>query len=295
MNVRSGMARSCLFRRDPGPAIRRPDGRRTGLAALALTLALGACVERGDFGRVKTHSAWNEAVSAAGTLSAAARGAPVSRFAFTDDEEEMRGRAWRFLTPAQDRRWFDHVVAELVATRIVPPEAFAEDITAYHRGLLAADARSPASSYRRLGEDAMADARLIEPFASVASRVLAADGVRLRSLAHVQSLAPADIANAEARVAENRCLIAWVVAGLGSRQRTYRYALEHLVIETPQADAVPVEGAMQVLGRTRKVLDGLGIGPLDGVACAGPVDGVRVAAPPEARPVRPERPIVRKG
>jgi hypothetical protein len=141
----------------------------------------------------------------------------------------------------------------------------------------------------------MADARLIEPFASTAARVLAADGVRLRSLAHVHELSPREAENAEARVAENRCLIAWVVAGLGSRQRSYRYSLEHLVIETPQADAVPVEGALQSLGRTRRLLDGLGIGPLDRVACAGPNSAIPVAPALEARPVRPERLIVRKG
>ena len=128
----------------------------------------------------------------------------------------------------------------------------------------------------------------------MASRVLTADGVRLRSLAHVGQLSPDDIAYAHARVAENRCLIAWVRAGLGSRLRAYRYSLEHLVIETPQADAVPVEHALQSLGRARKVLDGLGVGPLDNVACAGPVDGI-VIAPRDAHPIRPERPIVRKG
>jgi hypothetical protein len=283
------MVRSWLSRVHPQGRTGQPERLA---ATLCLTLALGACVERGDFGRVRTNSAWNDAVFATGTLSAAARGVPVSGFGFTDDEEEMRGRAWRFLTPAHERRWFDHVVAELVATRIVPAEAVAEDVTHYHRALLSADARSPASSYRRLGEDAMADVRLVEPFAVVAARVLAADGVRLRSLSHVQVLAPADIANAEARVAENRCLIAWVAAGLGARMRSYRYALEHLVIETPQADAVPVEGALQTFARTRRVLDGLGVGPLDNAACVGAFDAVRVV--PDTV-IRSERPIVRKG
>jgi hypothetical protein len=289
------MVRSWLSRVRHLERANRPDRIRALAAICGLTLALGACVERGDFGRVKTHSAWNEAVFAAGTVSAVARGVPVSPFAFTDDEEDMRGRAWRFLTPAHDRRWFDHLVAELVATRIVPPEAFAEDITAYHRGLAAADARSPASSYRRLSEDAMADARLIEPFATVASRVLTADGVRLRSLGHVGYLNPDDVAYAHARVAENRCLIAWVRAGLGARLRAYRFSLEHLVIETPQADAVPVEHALQSLGRARKVLDGLGVSPLDNAACAGSVEEVAIAPPAEARPIRSERPVVRKG
>jgi hypothetical protein len=67
------------------------------------------------------------------------------------------------------------------------------------------------------------------------------------------------------------------------------------VIETPQADAVPVEHALQSLGRARKVLDGLGVGPLDNAACVGAVGEIVIAPPAEARPIPSERPVVRKG
>lgn len=274
----------------PSPTWPRTS-RAAACARLGVTLllaaGLGACVETGDFGRPKK-SVWNDAIATAGLVAASRRDEPVSSYGFTDDEEEMHGRAWRFLEPAHERAWFERAVSELVATRIAPASTFVADYTAYHRALLSADPRSASSSYRRLSEDAMADARLIEPFARVASRVLAADAVRLRSLAYVHELSPAEIANAEARVAENRCLIAWVSRGLDLRQRAYRFAIEHLVIETPQPDAVPAERGLAILAREKTVIDQLGVSPLEGAACAGVAER---SAPAPRGPI----PLVRKG
>lgn len=261
--------------------------RIAAAAILVIAAGLGACVERGDFGRVKP-SVWNDALAATGTLSALGRGEAVSPNALTDDEEEMRGRAWRFLVPTHERAWFERVLAELVATRIAPPEPFDEDPSAYYRTLRSEGARSPASLYRQLSEDGSADTHLLGPFAGVAQRVLAADRVRLRSLAYVRDLSPADIADARARVVENRCLFAWVESGLQVRMRSYRYALEHLVIATPQTDAVPAEQALARLGQHRAVLDRLGV-PAIVTACAPAEAG------PEAADLRPAPPPIRKG
>lgn len=259
---------------------------RRGLAcALALAAASG-CVERGDFGRVKP-SVWNEIVSQTGAVAAASRGEPVSPNPLTDDEQELRGRAWRFLVPARDRPWFDRALAELVATRVVPADAIEPDGSAYHRGLRMEGGRSPASMYRRLSEDAAADARLVGPFARTAIRVLAADRIRLAALARVAQLSEADVYAARARVAFNRCLIAWVTSASAFRLAAYRYALEHLVIEAPQRDAVPTERALALLAAERTRLDALGV-TLPG--CAG--DLVIEAPPPDPGSGLP---LVRKG
>ena len=63
----------------------------------------------------------------------------------------------------------------------------------------------------------------------------------------------------------------------------YRFALEHLVIESPQTDAVPVERALPGLGARREALEALGAGPME-AAC----DGV----PPATADARP---LSRKG
>ena len=205
-------------------------------------------------------------LAVAGSVSAALRGEPVSSYPFTDDERELRQRAWRFLMPAHERSWFDRALAELTRSRLLPPWAHPTDHTAYHRALATQPARSPASRYRRLSEDIQADGVLIEPFLGVAARVASADGVRLRTLAYVRDLGESALHAAVARVAENRCLVAWVRIELDRRSSSYRFALEHLTIETPQSQAIPAE---RVLARFEAHLASLGADPVALEACAG--------------------------
>lgn len=257
-------------------------------AALLAAACLAGCVERGDFGRVKP-SVWNDLVAQTGTIAALARDEPVSDNPFTDDETELRGRAWRFLVPARGRPWLDRLLAELVATRIVPSDMIEPDYRAYHEGLLSGPFRSPVSAYRKLSEDVSADGRLVEPFGLAAARVLAADRVRLAALARLRDASAADIVDARARVAENRCLIAWVVSATGFRLAAYRYALEHLVVEAPQRDAIPAERLLARLAAERLRLHGLGVPALAGGACMGD----RGAPEPVVGSDAP--PLVRKG
>lgn len=227
-----------------------------------------------------------------GAFVARERGEAVSAFPLTDDEELLRDRAWRFLTPAHERAYFQGVLSELVATRVLPARWGGEDRDRYHDALVSDGAVSPASRYRRLAEDAAADARLIDPFARVAARVLAADRVRLAALGHARHVEASDAENAEARVVENRCLVAWVRAGVARRADSYAEALEHLVIETPQVQAVPAERTLGGFAAARGVLDTLPVGPV-AQACHWERRG---SAAPE--PVPPERspvPLVRKG
>jgi hypothetical protein len=226
-------------------------------------------VQTGDFGRPRA-SVWNEVIlPATGSLAAQARGEPVSRYVFTDDENELRDRAWRFLMPAHERSWFERTVADLVRTRVLPIEIYPADRAAYHHALMSESFRSPTSRYRRLSEDAFADLKLIGPFAARAARVIAADRVRLRSLAHVRDLDEAQAYHALARVAENRCLIAWVRHETYGRLVSYRYALEHLVIEAPESEAVAAERALASLEIHRRTLDSLVEPPPAGMLCAG--------------------------
>ena len=245
-------------------------GRRACLTGPALlALALGACVQTGDLGRPK-RSDWSESAAlATGSILAQARGEPVSAFILTDDEGELRDRAWRFLTPAHERAFFERILSELTRTRILPASAHPADPSAYHRTLLSEDRRSPHSAYRRLSEDVAADGRLVTPVAAAAARVLAADRVRIQSLRHVQELAHGEAANAAARVAENLCLIAWIDHEALLRVRSYRYALEHLVVEAPQAEAVRVERSLAWLGAQLEPLRALASSLPADAPCSG--------------------------
>ncbi len=230
-------------------------------------------------------SVWNDAVGVTGALAAASRGEAVSGFFVTDDEAEMRDRAWRFLVPTRGRPWLDRAIAELVATRVIPVDLVEPDRRAYHAGLIAEAGRSPVSLYRKLSQDAGGDLRLVGPLASVAARVLSADRLRLAALARAQEVGPAAAAAAEARVAENRCLVAWVTAASAFRLGAYRYALDLLFIEAPGPDAVPTEELLGRLAQERGRLVELGVPPLAAAACAGE----------EAPLARRQEILVRKG
>jgi hypothetical protein len=229
---------------------------------------------------------WNDLIlPAAGARAAAERGEPVSSYPFTDLEQELRDRSWRYLMPDQDRLSFDQTLSNLARTRIRPASEHPSDPRLYYEALVGRPFASPASRFRRISEDADADLRLIGPFGVVAARVIATDRARLRSLAYVRDLTPEQIADASARVIENRCLVAWVRSELRERTSSYRYALEHAFIAMPQDEAAETERTVNALDRHRHALDGLPVPPWrDGVCLP------QVAEPPRA----PAKPLVTK-
>ena len=268
--------------REPAAAAALVFNVRYFFCSALVLFALTGCTETGDFGRPK-QSLWNDVVlPAAGTLAAHARGEPVSRYVYTDDEEELRDRAWRFLMPAHERSWFESIIADLARTRVLPVDLHPADRTAYHGALMGESFRSPASRYRRISEDAIADLKLLGSFAALAARVMAADRVRLRSLAYVRELDEDQVRHAIARVAENRCLIAWVRHATLARIGSYRYALEHVLIEAPQVEAIATERSLAKLEGHRASLDML-IPPVPRSLCAGVHGEIHEARIPVSR------------
>ncbi|GJE17662.1 hypothetical protein AIGOOFII_2378 [Methylobacterium marchantiae] len=256
-----------------------PSGRMVRIASIAVSLLLSACAQEGDFGR-PAPSAWNSLVATTGTVAARYRNEPASYFPFTDDERTLRDRAWRFLMPAAEREAFIDILANLTRTRVLPPNWRDDDVTTYHAALISGSFRSPVSRYRRLSDDITADARLIPLFVATAARVADADTLRLRSLPFVKSLDDENIRQAAMRVAENRCLVAWVRLETGVRSERYRYALQHLVIEVPSVEGVSAERSLAGLDGRRALLDPLL--PLEAEARCGLVEA---PAPQAALPI----------
>lgn len=239
-------------------------------AALGLFLSLAACVETGDFGRPK-QGVWNDIIlPKAGSKAARLRGEALSGFPLTDAEDELRDRSWRFLMPAHERSKFDNRMANLVRTRVLPPDIDTADQGAYYRTIMGVRARSPASRFRRIGEDAAADAALVAPFADVARRVIAADEARMKSIAYLEEVSDREIADAVARVAENRCLIAWVREEQAERAESYAYAVQHAFVAMPQEEAVATERAVRDLEAHRAILAGLPVPAWRNGACLRP-------------------------
>jgi hypothetical protein len=201
-------------------------------AAFAAVLAPG-CAERGDFGRPKE--------TALSALVMPVAMPTKSNFAYTDDEQELRARAWRFLMPAKERWWFDGFIHDLARTGYIPAEHFPETLTWYKEDLVGDAFRSPASVFHRLAEDVSADRALAVPFAASAARVAEADRIRRVAMGQTRGLGLDEEDDARIRIKENRVLIAWVCNRLAMRAKSYRYALEHLFVAMPQAEAIKPE------------------------------------------------------
>jgi hypothetical protein len=228
------------------------------IAVLGLGLGLAGCAsDVGDLGRARP-SIWNDAIMPAiGSYAASARGEQVSSFHLTDDEEELRRRAWRFIMPAHERSWFHKNVQELARTRIIPVAWQTLSPDRYGAALLSGSFRSEHSRYRRLAEDAVADMALIAPFRKIAQRVAVADKIRMRTVSLSPAIEPPTPENAAARVAENEGIVAWVRERLRYRLANYRHALDNLVVELPSSEAVMAERAILALEAEAKLLEAL--------------------------------------
>ena len=224
----------------------RPVARLAARAgALTLLLAAGACT--GDFGRPRQDIVSQWLAPQAGFWAATARGEAASHFRFTDDEEQLRDRAWRFVMPAHERSVFQAQTAALAHARILPAQLHLGYRAEYFQALTGGSFASQASRYAKLAEDANADRLLIGPFRANAMRVVAADRVRMRAAETSPDVAPSQLDPAFARVVENEGLILWVCERVGFRIETYRYALANLVVEMPSREAIRAERAIMAL------------------------------------------------
>ncbi|MGL4439655.1 MAG: hypothetical protein ACRCUE_10295 [Bosea sp. (in: a-proteobacteria)] len=228
------------------------------LWVMLLCAGLGACAaDVGDLGRARP-SVWHSDIYPyAGAQFAWLRGEQVSGFHLTDDEIELRDRSWRYIMPAHEQSWFHKNVQELARTRIIPVAWQTTEPDRYGVALVHAPFRSEQSRYRRLSEDAVADAALIAPYCRIAQKVVAADKVRLKTATASPSVLPLMLAHADARVSENEGMIAWVRERMTYRLQTYRHALDNLVVQMPSREAIMAERAVLSLERDLRICAGL--------------------------------------
>lgn len=231
------------------------------LASALLGLTLSGCIQTtGDFGR--PHQGFSEDVLLpfTGTVAAKLRGEPASLYALTEDEKELRNRAWNFLMPEKDAPYGTWHQDHAAFYRLLPPRT--PDETLYHRTIMGGPYagswlgdspiarrignpegtfRSLTSRYNRVRDSISADHALIPYFKLVSNQVIQADHARMRTLGHVGSLTEEQREQAIARVCENAMIIARVNWAFFDRAGQYRYSLEHLMIEGPEREAIPAE------------------------------------------------------
>jgi hypothetical protein len=214
---------------------------------LAGTLWVGGCVTNGDFGRVRPELVNEDIHDWVGRDAVAAVGGLPSEYPLTDDERRLRDLAFPLIEPPYDRNRFDSVWREYGLGRPPPRQSVPYNRAAYWVRLAETYRRSEASAYAQIVTDARNDAERIEPFFSVADRVVDMDAKRSKSAAHVVHLSGADYANAANRIIENAAIVGWVCRSLHDRGAAYRYALEHLVIVAPSSSAVEAERSLNLL------------------------------------------------
>lgn len=240
-----------MIRRLRSLLVLRGRERRTSFAVLiAAAFLCGGCVLNGDFDRIRPELTGDNMHDWVGRDAVRGIGGPVSEFRTTDQERELRDRAYALIEPPYNRGRWESVLREYgFFNNPERPEPF--NRTEYLYKLHKVYRRSEASAYAQIVTDARNDVERLQPFFAVATRVADMDRRRKESLVHVSSLNPRERGNAIARTKENAAIVAWVCGALKQRIMSYRYALERLVIAVPSAGAAEADRAIGLLATRR--------------------------------------------
>lgn len=222
-----------------------------GLGALAIAFTvLGAagCTRTGDLGRPVAPPIDMRSFFAAG----AAADDPLGGLALTEDERELRSRAYHFRS------------------------GWTGTPTSYYANLLYSFGYSTAGLWGALVSDISDDAELLPPLAEIAYRVALEDRENLASLAGPGGAAADALARAKARTAGNHALIAEIANAADTRIRIYSYAIEVAARDAPdrrEREALAALGHLTdnsaLLSEVLLVYEG-GAAPLPRLARNGP-------------------------
>lgn len=225
-----------------------------------------------------------------GVEAATNAGLPVSVFPLTEEERLLRDLAFQFIEPAYNRNRWDSILNEYGLSRVFLADWCAYSVAAYDIYLNAIPFRSATARYQRLNDAVLNDVSRLPQWVSVARRVVDMDAKRAKSLGYI-AVSPAEVLNAQSRIAENALVIAWVQQSLVNRAATYTFALERLAIATPSPMAAEVDRSLTLLRNKTaesRVLPGpelvpgrvVLVPPYPVPAPVGPPGGRRVAALP---------------
>jgi hypothetical protein len=243
-----------------------------------MMLLLGACSANGDFDRLKPNLVADDVHAWVGRDAARAVGAPVAGLPLTEAERTLRDQAYPLIEPPFDRaRWYA-IINEYGVSHYMGWPKYAVD--GYSAKLMGWHYRSATARYEKLNNDIRNDIQRLPDFFASARTVLDLDDKRAQSFAYVSGLTPAEKGNAIARMAENKLVIGWVQRTVVERSAAYCYALQRLVIATPDPTAVEVERSLTLLNARiaeTEVLAGQRLVPPASLTCGAQV--AAVAAP----------------
>jgi hypothetical protein len=235
---------------------------------LPVLLALAACSANGDFDRIKPSLVSDDMHAWVGRDAAREAGVPVSKLPLTEEERTLRDLAYPLIEPPFDRaRWYAIINEYGLSRRDGWPKY---TVSGYSAALMGEHYRSATARYGKLNNDIRDDAQRVPEFFAVARTVLDLDDKRGQSFAYVSALTRAEKGNAIARMAENKLVIGWVQRSVVERSAAYCYALQRLVIATPNPMAVEVERSLTLLNARiaeNQVLTGRGLVPAASLSC----------------------------
>jgi hypothetical protein len=215
------------------------------LAVLAALIGLTGCGTQGDFEEVSPSASRADMHDWLSLDAIAGKPTWPSDFPLTEDERALRDLAYPLIEWPYDRHKIYSVAGEYGVIGADHRTDF--DVTAYTSHLFGDERRTASSRYEVLIDDIRNDTTRLPQFFETASRVLDVDSKRHKSLFFVSSVSEAERKNALRRVDENASIVVMVRRSLDERIAAYKFALERLVIMTPNPQAVQVEHALNEL------------------------------------------------
>jgi hypothetical protein len=227
------------------PAMCHPI-RTTGLRSLPalIVLLVGATLagcSGGDFGRTRADMRNDDMHRWLGAEATASVGLRPSQFQLSEYERQLRDLAYPLIEPPHSRPAWKSVFGDYQPLPSPWRQKVVFDRTMYGRTLIDEPHRSHTSRYQQLIEDVRNDITRFEPFFAAAGRVVELDRKRGASMGMVSELSPRERADAVARMEENTLIVQWVQQCLERRISSYRWALERLVIQTPDGIAADAD------------------------------------------------------
>lgn len=194
-----------------------------------------------DFGRTQGSFYHEDMHSWVGIEATTSLGGRPSQFQLTDYERTLRDYAYYFIEPPHTRPAWKAVFGDYKPIPAPWRQKVFFDRTLYGRRMIDEPHRSQASAYAGLMEDVRNDGYMLDQLLPVAERVNDLDIKRNKALSYITELSPRERDDAQARMRENVLVVQWAQQCLQQRVASYRWALERLVIQAPDAMAADAD------------------------------------------------------
>ena len=203
---------------------------------LGICLALAACSQTGDFGRVR------EAPSSIFDPRPGQDRQGNFQIIQTDEEKQMQRAMQRFVSTIDADSWISQIRLSVNALQGQYPHE-----SDYYKWLRVQPFGSSAGRYGRLLDEVQADIMTLPATFAAICAVQNTDRRRAIAAGSVGTTGEQTLEGLDIRRAANNTQISRFVAVIGFRYDSYSYALEQLLVETPHTSARAVDDKLNTL------------------------------------------------